>query len=242
MTYAEKIIAEADRINAEAEKVKGIYEAGAKSEYDLFWDNYQSNGTRTNYSYCFYTSNWTEKTFRPKYKLVPTNINNAFRNMNVPDFYNACDLDTSKCTDVKFAFAGAGHKHIGIIDLSSCTGANTNGLFSGATNLRTVDKLIWNEHITTGDPFYNCSSLRNVVMEGTIACNFQAFYSRSLSRASIESIINTLSPTTGYTLTLSQVAVNSAFETAEGLKDGSTSQEWEDLIATKSNWTISLRN
>ena len=54
------------------------YTEGAKSEYDKFWDAFQNNGTKTNYSYCFYTSNWTEKTFRPKYKLVPTNINNAF--------------------------------------------------------------------------------------------------------------------------------------------------------------------
>ena len=35
-------------------------------------------------------------------------------------------------------------------------------------------------------------------------------------------------------------AVNKAFETGEGLLDGNTSTEWKSLVATKTNWTISL--
>lgn len=62
-----------------------------------------------------------------------------------------------------------------------------------------------------------------------------------LSKPSITSIINCLSTTTsGLTVTLSKTAVNNAFETSEGVADGSTSQEWLNLVATKTNWTISL--
>ena len=46
--------------------------------------------------------------------------------------------------------------------------------------------------------------------------------------------------TTALTVTLSKTAVNNAFETAKGNADGSTSEEWAALIATKQNWTISL--
>jgi hypothetical protein len=41
-------------------------------------------------------------------------------------------------------------------------------------------------------------------------------------------------------VTFSLVAINTAFETASGVADGSASQEWLELSNTKSNWTISL--
>jgi hypothetical protein len=61
--------------------------------------------------------------------------------------------------------------------------------------------------------------------------NFNVHWSPKLSKASIESIINALSSTTsGLTVTISKTAKEAAF----------TSAEWSALIATKSNWTISL--
>ncbi len=62
-----------------------------------------------------------------------------------------------------------------------------------------------------------------------------------LTKASLTSIINGLnSEVEGQTLTVYKKGVNNAFETAEGLADGSTSEEWTNLIANKPNWTISL--
>ena len=70
---------------------------------------------------------------------------------------------------------------------------------------------------------------------------FDVQWSTELSKESIISIINALSDTTtALTVTLSKTAVNNAFETAKGNADGSTSEEWAALIATKQNWTISL--
>ena len=45
-------------------------EAGKKSEYDAFWDAFQLDGERTNYSYAFSGSGWHSETFKPKYKIL----------------------------------------------------------------------------------------------------------------------------------------------------------------------------
>ena len=65
--------------------------------------------------------------------------------------------------------------------------------------------------------------------------------SKKLLKASITNVIEHLSVTaSGQTVTFTQIAVNNAFETTAGAGDGSTSAEWQSLIAPKSNWTISL--
>lgn len=64
----------------------------------------------------------------------------------------------------------------------------------------------------------------------------------ALDKTNTTSVINALSATTtGQTLTLNLSAVNAAFETSSGAKDGSTSTEFAALIATKTNWTIVLK-
>lgn len=64
----------------------------------------------------------------------------------------------------------------------------------------------------------------------------------ALDKTNTTSVINALSATTtGQTLTLNLSAVNTAFETASGAKDGSTSTEFAALVATKTNWTIVLK-
>ena len=52
-----------------AQKIGQVFELGRKAEYDAFWDEYQQNGTRTNYTAAFRTG-WNDKIFRPKYNLV----------------------------------------------------------------------------------------------------------------------------------------------------------------------------
>jgi hypothetical protein len=78
------------------------------------------------------------------------------------------------------------------------------------------------------------SYLKNVIFEGTIGCDFNMSIAPILSKASITNIIEHLSTTTsGLSVTLSKAAVETAF-------GSTTSAEWTSLIATKSNWTISL--
>ena len=105
-------------------------------------------------------------------------------------------------------------------------------VFEGCTNLVTIRTLILDTKSQTFSRYFNnCTSLQNITFEGEIfkSINFQ--YSPLLSRESIENVVSCLSVScTGTTLTLSQTAVDNAF----------TTDEWNALIADKTNWTISL--
>lgn len=105
-------------------------------------------------------------------------------------------------------------------------------VFENAKNLVTIRKIILDEtNQTFSRWFNNCTSLKNITFEGEIFKNIDFQYSPLLTKASIENIVSCLSETTtGQTLTLSLTAVNNAF----------TTDEWNALIADKTNWTISL--
>ena len=117
-----------------------------------------------------------------------------------------------------------------------------NNMFNGCSSLTTIQQLDLTSGSYINTMFTGCTSLVNLTMTGTIkSSGFNVSPCTKLSKASITSIINVLSSTTtGKSVTLSLTAVNTAFETSSGAGDGSTSEEWTTLIATKSNWTISL--
>ena len=89
--------------------------------------------------------------------------------------------------------------------------------------------------------FRSCSELVNLEVEGKFGSSFTLAYSTKLSKDSQYSVFNALLDTaSGKTITLPSYAVNKAFETSEGALDGRNSAEWQELIATKPNWTIAL--
>lgn len=104
-------------------------------------------------------------------------------------------------------------------------------VFSG-TSLQTIHLLDVIESVTYVNWFANCTSLENITMSGVIGNDIDFQYS-PLNKDSIISIIGCLSSTaSGKTLTLKESAVIDAFGSL-------SSQEWLDLINTKSNWEIS---
>lgn len=213
MTIAEQIT----RAKADYDEV---YQAGKKAEYDAFWDNFQQNGNRTTYRYAFYSQGnnvWKDNLYNPKYPITCT------VNYGGDSIYQS-----SLITDTK-------------VDII-ITSTNNSYTFLECANLTTIRKIIVSENTTFNRWFDGCRALETLVIEGTIAQNgLNLKWSTKLSKASITSVINALSTTTsGLAVTLSKTAVDTAFETSEGANDGSTSTEWTTLIATKSNWTISL--
>ena len=108
--------------------------------------------------------------------------------------------------------------------------------------IRQIPLLRIDENTTFSNTFRDCTKLKDVIMEGTIGQNgFDTHWSTAVSKASIKNIIECLSTTaTGLTVTLSKTAVDKAFETSTNAVNGSTSNEWVALIATRNNWTISL--
>ena len=121
-------------------------------------------------------------------------------------------------------------------------GTNFGYMFSQCTNLTTIPQLDTSKGTNFTYMFNSCSKLTNLTMTGTIKANgMDLQHSTKLSKASIISVINALSDTTNaLKVQLSKTAVNNAFETSGGVADGSTSEEWTTLIATKANWTIAL--
>ena len=128
------------------------------------------------------------------------------------------------------------------LDISSSTVAYGN-VFRSCANLVTIRTITVSENTTYENWFVGDTKLVNLTIEGTIGQNGLNLSWSPLSKASLTSIVNALSTTTtGLTVTLRLAAVNTAFETAQGSADGSSSEEWLNLIATKSNWTINLIN
>lgn len=219
-----------DKLNLDAMAlgVHEAYESGQKAEYDRFWDAFQANGTRTDYQHAF-RSGWTNDIFNPKYPLRPTNATSMFAATTITKHI---DVDTSACTEFVNMFSGAnGPTSIGTIDTRSATTLNQTFAYMGG--LKTIEKLILKDD---GSQTFSefCfgwdGALANIVIEGTIGntLSFKGCY--ALSKASATSIINALSSSTsGKTLSL-QSTVKARF----------TSAEWDALVATKPNWTISI--
>lgn len=232
-----------------------VYEAGKQAQYDEFWDMYQANGNRTEYSTAFVGNGFNFDNFYPKYDIKP--VGNAERmfyaweNKSLPNQTNQkgslkarleeCGvvLDTSKVTYFSHMFNYGRFTELPTIDMTSAR--DTSGVFSNSWGaLEYIEKVI----VIETTPFSNCFNyslgIIQVIFEGTIGQNgLNLSWSTKLNKASITSIINCLSTTTsGLSVTLSLTAVKTAFNTT----DPSTCTEWQTLIGTRANWTINLKD
>lgn len=253
MNIAEKLttIAENEQlvVNANAELEEALYSnsEGGKSHYDIFWNAYQDNGNRTNYHQAFAGKGWNDVIFKPKYDLSPTDARSMFYSSEIVDLVGILKkqntrLDFSNCTQFGHIAQFAAISEFGIIDTTSCDTLATT-LLGENYSVKTIEKVVLREDGSqnVNGCFWGAFWLQNIVIEGTIGTTTAFAQSSALTKASIASIVNALSDTaTEQTLTFHRSAVNNAFETSSGAADGSTSAEFAALIATKSNWTISL--
>lgn len=178
----------AEKLTTIAENEQKVYNAGAKSEYDKFWDACQQNGNRVAYTNGFSGQSWTDETYNPKYEIVA----NSAAGVNALFLY-------SLITDVKVP-----------VVLKNTTTQNT---FASASIKRIpLIKLQGNVKFVTSFS----SGLEYVRFEGMIENSIGFGGATKLDRGSIENIIGCLDPTvTGMTLTLSNTAVTNAFTEEE---------------------------
>lgn len=220
--------------------------------YDDFWDNYQENGNKTDYSYAFNGKGWNNVSFNPKYDIVPTKSNTGmfsafgFSGSLIELFENqGIILDTSSSTGFQNMFLSA----TAITDIPELVISNNGksvsmaGAFGTCLKLQKVSIDIQSSVSSWANTFATCPELQELNIKGSIDINgFDVHWSTKLNKESLTGIINALSSETeGLTVTLSLTAVNTAFETSEGAEDGSTSEEWLSLTATKSNWAVALQ-
>ena len=239
MTIAEQIT----RAKADYDEV---YQAGKKSEYDRFWDTYQKNGNRTDWQRGVTGAGWNDVTFKPKYNIRVADGSQMFMRCAITNLTGILEaqnvtLDTSENKSFLQFFQTSTVTHIPEIDISNAI--NTSYSFNTDSLIR-IEKVI----VSATTPFNNTfprlasDAFEYMIVEGEIAQNgFDCGQNGKLKKECIVSIINALSTTTqGLSISLGKKSVDTAFETSEGANDGSTSTEWTTLIATKSNWTISL--
>lgn len=216
------------------------YKEGRKAEYDAFWDAYQNNGAIYSANDMFAGASWNDVTFNPKHSMsVMKRADYMFKSSGSLDLKGILERNRisfdfgNTCTDFQNMFYYSAVYNIPEIDCSLATSMRC--MFDNAQSLRNIDKII----LPKAEPysgayeymFNNCKSLETVSFSGDITQSVDFHWSTKLSKASIESIIEALSKSaSGKTLTLSNTAVNNAF----------TTSEWNNLRASKSNWTISL--
>lgn len=240
----------AEKLTTIAENEQKVFDSGKQAEYDKFWDGYQENGNRTDYQYAFTGKYWNNETFTPKYDIVSSDYTQRlFFNTGEIDVcarLKECGvtLDISQSTGITYIAYNSNILNLPILDCRNFP--SLTYFITENRMLKSVEKVILKDDgsqaFGVNTSFSGLYALEEIRFEGVIGQNnFNIKNSTLLSKASIESIINALSTvTSGLTVTLSKTAVNNAFETAQGLADGSTSEEWLNLVATKTNWTISL--
>lgn len=221
---------------------KGKAQGGGGDGFrDLFWDAYQQNGTRNNYSYAF-AYGWSDDTFCPKYDLVVKSCNGMFHTSGITDLKGRLNklgitLDVSQSTSLLQMFQSTGVKHVPIIDGSNATSLSYT--FGSRPAVETIEKLILSNKLTTvGNAFTNAEDLTHVIFEGELAITgLDIHWSTKLDAESIHSLLSILSKTTsGMTVTLPPYA------TCKATYDNFYGQgSFDIMVASITNWTIAYK-
>lgn len=209
------------------------YIDGKQAEYDRFWDEFQQNGTRTNYQQVFRV--WTEEIFKPKYDIKPTGTYGGaqmFQGSPIKDLKGCFErarvkLDTSECTSLLQMFQSASIQYIPAIDARKST---NNGYTFSANAIISIEKFISSETTLYSSTTFDSENMETIIFEGIIADDgFRFSNCKKLSHESLMSIINALKDYsgTGTTRTCTLGEANLAKLT-----------DAEKAIATEKGWTL----
>ena len=188
---------------SESSDVEGSYnqgfDAGKQAEYDAFWDEYQQNGKRTDYTCAFSGKGWNNRLLRPKYNIIAKNMYQTFlynnNNIDLAQVLEDCGVtfDTSNATTLNYAFQHTGFTRVPVIDTNNA--AKLVSVFAYSEQLKSIEKLVLK---TDGSQTFNslftqCYALENLTIEGIIGQNgFNVGDCSLLSHDSLMSIINAL--------------------------------------------------
>lgn len=212
-----------------AENVPRVYNAGSEKGYSEGYDvgysggydKGKTDGAQSEYDnfWDYYQDNGTRTDYQYAF------AHKGWRNANFKPKYPLNNITAATSMFSSNRMTRVAYP----IDLSNC--ANCSYMFSQCASLTTISELTFSETITNAsNMFASCKSLTTITVKGTIATAV-VMGSCPLNRDSILSVVNALSnDVTGKTLSLNKAAVNAAF----------TTEEWDAVAATKSNWTITL--
>lgn len=177
-------------------------EQGKQAEYDAFWDAFQQNGNRTNYTLAFADSGgrWEfGTTYKPKHPMKPTSAQQMYYGSGLKwNAHETYPVDFSQCTEFYQCFAYAAIDRLGVVDMSKAT--RTANAFLSCNLLHTIDKLIASENTAFhSSTFSTTPKLANITFEGVIGQSISLANSPLLTNASVQSIIDCLKDLTGAT-------------------------------------------
>jgi len=201
---------------------------------DAFWDVYQQNGERKEYSYAFGGEGWSDAIFQPKYSIAPTRAVHMFSGSHITDLVKALldagvTLDTSKLPG---EYLMQNNSYTQTMPELNCTGRrNVDYFLYGCSALRSIEKVVLKDDGSqkfNTYSFYQLPALEEIRFAGTIGNSLEIKDSPVLSDASVQSIIDHLKDLTGATAqTLTLHATVGANMTDE-----------QKAAITAKNWTL----
>lgn len=238
----------AEKLETIAENEQKVYNKGVadgkQSEYDAFWDEYQTKGKRNGYQHAFAGVGWNKNTLKPKYNITVRGGYMMFHNFNrygsPLDLVDklaevGVNLDLSRCTDANYLFYAANVSRVGTINLTLVK--SLDNIFNSCTSLVTIEKLMLNgsgeqKHNYT---FYNCKKLENInEIQGKIG-RTASLESSPLTVETAKRVINALVNYKGsaseltYKITLNRT-VWEALNEAEAPPSGNTWQQYVETL------------
>lgn len=259
-----------DKGKAEGGNTEDAYNEGYESGYrdglsdidgetyaDKFWNGVIASCEAKSYAYLYLGPGWNDFNSIPTTKFIAktrgaftymfaglNSIKNSMEKFNSKDYFGS---QTCNPYINHMFYNNPNLKEI-YFDLKGFQ--EVGRAFAGCSAQKITLKNSWNALDNT---FNSCSKLEELTFlktnsdgEDEIRENFIDTFSFTLgssplNKQSIIGVIKGLSTqASGLKVTFKQTAVNTAFETAEGLADGSTSEEWLALVATRPNWTVLL--
>lgn len=206
------------------------YALGKEAKYNEFWDAYQDDGNRNQYSYAFAQSGWNDATFKPKFDIKPTELEYGFMRcqctQKMQDIETECNMtfDFSNCTKFNYAFFYSEFTELPDIDLSKAE-ATLNRVFAGCKAAK-IGTVTISENQNFNALFQSCSSLREIRFAGGIGgTGLDLTYTR-LEHDSLLSLIDTL------------VNVGASRTVALGSYNRNQLSDEEKAIATEKGWTL----
>lgn len=234
MTIEEKLI----KIAENAAKAQG----GGDNWYDVFWDAFQQNGNRKNYSsaFCSGTGNtnavgWTNVNFKPKYSMVDIIGYSLFDYSKIEgsltEILNNLGITLTFSGYQSYGFQNTQFTEIDYINNGMSTMAS---VFKNSTKLKTLKVGTVKETSKFTTAFDGCTALENLTIEGTIGTDgFDVHWSTLLTAESYNSIITHCSWVASFTLTLPP------YETVKVVYDAVYGEgAWDAATSAHSNITF----
>ena len=167
---------------------------GSQIGYDEFWDSFQKNGNRTDYTRAFMY--WTDKMYQPKYGFTLADM--AFVSaqymyaqstiVDLSDIY----LRSSTATNFAYTFEKAAQlKKVGTLYNSANNSQYTNTFFS-CESLESIERIKITSSSIFTNTFLKCYSLEKVTFSGNIGRSISFSDSSKLTAETVEHIFEIL--------------------------------------------------